>query len=192
MNWRWVSLTATLAAVVIGYGTLVERDTTPTHSDQMPQQPGYYLKDALVTRFNEDGSAGMVLSARHIEQQYSAGQRTERITLEDVQMDYYSAGQQAANGAWALTARHGEVPAESQVVNLSGDVRLRSLSGRTDAVLSTDSLAIDTASNIAYSTSSPVNLRFGQHTLSVDSLRADLNQEQLQLEGVHGRFDPQP
>ncbi len=190
MNWRWISLAAALAAVVIGYGTLVER-TPPPSIGQAPQQPGYYLKDALITRFSEDGSPGMVLSARHIEQSYSPGQRQERISLEDVNMDYYT-GQEATVGAWTLTARHGEVPAQSQVVHLSGDVRLRSMDERSDALLSTDSLAIDTASNIAYSTSSPVNLRFGPHTLSVKSLRADLNQEQLQLEDVHGRFDPQP
>lgn len=190
MNWRWVSLAAALAAVVIGYGTLVERTPPPTIGEA-PPQPGYYLRDALVTRFNEDGAPGMVLSARHIEQSYSDGRRNERIALEDVHMDYY-AGTEATANAWALTARHGEVPAESQVVHLSGEVQLRSLDPRSDALLTTDSLAIDTATNVAYSTSSPVSLRFGPHTLTVKSLRADLNQEQLQLEDVHGRFDPQP
>lgn len=190
MNWRWVSLAAALAAVVIGYDTLVERTPAP-ELGEAPQQPGYYLKDALVTRFNEAGSPGMVLSARHIQQRYSAGRSQERITLEEVQMDYY-AGAQSNTGAWALTALAGEVPADSQVVHLSGNVQLRSLDAGSDALLSTDSLAIDTASNVAYSTSSPVSLRFGPHTLSVKSLRADLTQEQLQLEDVHGRFDPQP
>lgn len=190
MNWRWVSVAAALAAVVIGYGTLVER-TPPPSIGEAPPQPGYYLKDALVTRFNEDGSPGMVLSARHIEQRYSAGRSNERITLEEVHMDYYT-GTETTGGAWALTAHHGEVPADSQVVHLSGDVQLRSLDEGNDALLTTASLAIDTATNVAYSTSSPVSLRFGPHTLSVKSLRADLDQEQLQLEDVHGRFDRQP
>jgi hypothetical protein len=35
-------------------------------------------------------------------------------------------------------------------------------------------------------------MRFGQHSMTVKSLRADLTSEKLRLETVNGRFDPQP
>jgi LPS export ABC transporter protein LptC len=93
---------------------------------------------------------------------------------------------------WALSAKSGEVPPNSRIVHLEGDVELRPLSGAApNSFLRTDELAIDTEKNIAYSTRSPVQMRFGQHSMIVKSLRADLNSEKLRLETVNGRFSPE-
>lgn len=45
MNWRWISLAALLAALVIGYGALVERNPAPTANNGQAERPGYYLQD---------------------------------------------------------------------------------------------------------------------------------------------------
>jgi hypothetical protein len=36
-----------------------------------------------------------------------------------------------------------------------------------------------------------VRVRFGSHEMVVKNFRADLDSENIRLESVHGRFDPQ-
>jgi LPS export ABC transporter protein LptC len=188
MNWRWVSLAAALAAIVIGYGAFMDNGDVPMANRELPEQPGYYLKDAVILRTREDGSPGIELIARRIDQRLSRPERGEAITMESVRVNYFG----KEDWQWALTANTGLVPPNSRIVQLEGDVELRSLTGDANAYLRTNELAIDTEKNIAYSTRSPVQMRFGQHAMTVKSLRADLTSEKLRLETVNGRFDPQP
>ena len=186
MNWRWVSLAAALAAIVIGYGAFVDNGAMPMAS-QLPEQPGYYLKDAVILRTREDGTPGVELIARRIQQRLTRPTGGEAITMESVRVNYFG----KEDWQWALTADTGLVPPNSRIVQLEGDVELRSLEGNTNAVLSTNELSIDTEKNVAYSTRSPVQMRFGQHSMTVKSLRADFTSEKLRLETVNGRFDTQ-
>lgn len=188
MNWRWVSLAAALAAIVIGYGAFVDNGGAPTMSHEMPEQPGYYLKDAVILRTREDGSPGIELIAREIQQKLSRTERGEAITMDQVRVNYFG----KTDWQWELTARSGLVPPNSRVVQLDGDVELRSLaSSSSSTYLRTDELSIDTEKSVAYTTRSPVHVRFGAHSMVVKNLRADLNSEKLRLEAVNGRFDPE-
>lgn len=189
MNWRWVSLAAALAAIVIGAGAFMDNDDTPMTVREMPEQPGYYLKDAVILRTRQNGSPGIELIARRIDQRLSQPARGEAITMESVRVNYF--GQE--DWQWALTAQSGEVPPNSRIVQLEGEVELRPLAAEaTNSFLRTNELAIDTEKNLAYSTRSPVHVRFGQHSMTVKRLRADLRGEKLRLETVNGRFDPLP
>lgn len=183
MNWRWISLAALLAALVIGYGTLIDRNPEPAASSEQAEQPGYYLTDAVITQTQKDGSLSLRLIANRIEQQ----RRDDSIELQTVRVNYF----QSPEREWLLTARQGFVPASFRVVQLSGDVELRPANAQPAAFLRTDAMAIDTQTNIAYSTSSPVRLRFGQHAMVVKYFRADLSNEKIRLESVNGRFEPQ-
>lgn len=183
MSWRWISIAAMLAAVVIGYGAFVDRDSSLTASNELPPQPGYYLKDAVITQTREDGALDIRLIANRIEQQ----PQDDSIVMSAVRVNYF----QVPEKEWALSARRGWVPANSRVVQLEGDVELRPANADTASFLRADALAIDTEKNIAYSTSSPVTIRFGAHAMTVKSFRADLNSEKIRLESVNGRFEPQ-
>lgn len=188
MNWRWVSLAAALAAIVIGYGAFMDNGSTPMTNHELPEQPGYYLKDAVILRTREDGSPGIELIAKYIEQKLNPDRSGEAINMEAVRVNYFG----VTDWQWELTANSGEVPANSRVVYLEGNVELRSLaSSSPNTFLRTDALAIDTEKNLAYSTRSPVQVRFGQHSMVVKNLRADLNSEKLRLEAVNGKFDPE-
>jgi LPS export ABC transporter protein LptC len=188
MNWRWVSLAAALAAIVIGYGAFVDNNAAPAMSHDLPEQPGYYLKDAVILRTREDGSPGIELIARRIEQKLNRSQGGEAINMESVRVNYFG----TTDWQWELTAHSGQVPPNSRVVHLDGDVELRSLAANaTDTFLRTDELSIDTEKSVAYSTRSPVQVRFGPHSMVVKNLRADLHTEKLRLEAVNGRFDPE-
>jgi len=183
MNWRWVSIAALLAALVIGYGALIDRNPAPAASSEQAERPGYYLQDAIITQTQQDGSIGLRLIANRIEQQHLQ----DNITLDTVRVNYF----QSPEREWLLTARKGLVPASFRVVQLFGDVELRPADAQPTAYLRTDAMAIDTQTSVAYSLSSPVNLRFGGHAMVVKHFRAYLNSEKIRLESVNARFDPQ-
>jgi LPS export ABC transporter protein LptC len=192
MNWRWISLAALLAALVIGYGALVERSPAPTTNDAQAEQPGYYLQDAIVTQTQQDGSVSLRLVASRIQQQ----RRDDSIALDTVRVNYYQSNSGSKSGQspqreWLLNARQGYVPANFRVVQLFGDVVLRPADAQPEAFLRVDALAVDTQTNVAYSLASPVRVRFGSHEMVVKNFRADLDSENIRLESVHGRFDPQ-
>jgi LPS export ABC transporter protein LptC len=192
LNWRWISLAALLAALVIGYGALVERSPAPTTNDAQAEQPGYYLQDAIVTQTQQDGSVSLRLVANRIEQQ----RRDDSIALDTVRVNYYQSNSGSKSGQspqreWLLNARQGLVPANFRVVQLFGDVVLRPADAQPEAFLRVDALAVDTQTNVAYSLASPVRVRFGSHEMVVKNFRADLDSENIRLESVHGRFDPQ-
>jgi LPS export ABC transporter protein LptC len=192
MNWRWISLAALLAALVIGYGALVDRSPAPTTNEAQAEQPGYYLQDAIVTQTQQDGSISLRLVATRIQQQ----RRDDSIALETVRVNYYQSNSGSNSGQsppreWLLNARQGFVPANFRVVQLFGDVVLRPADAQPEAFLRVDALAVDTQTNVAYSLASPVRVRFGSHEMVVKNFRADLDSENIRLESVHGRFDPQ-
>ena len=189
MNWRWISLSALLGALVIGYGALVERGPAPAASNTQAEQPGYYLQDAVITQTQKDGSVGLRLIADRIEQKGN-----DNISLQTVRVNFFQVSPDQSSQTpreWLLSARQGSVPANLRVVQLFGDVVLRPADAQPTAFLRADALAIDTATSIAYSTSSPVHVRFGGHSMMVKSFRADLTNEKVRLESVNGRFDPQ-
>lgn len=183
MSWRWISVAALLAALVIGYGALMDRRTEPVASSDAPPQSGYYLKDALITETHADGSMKMRLAARQIEQQPQDGS----FVLSEVHADYF----RSPDREWTLSARSGFMPGDSHVLNLQGDVELRPANAVDGTSLRTETMAIDTDKNIAYSTDSPVTLRFGQHAMVVNSFTADLSTEKIRLETAKGRYEPQ-
>ncbi len=187
MNWRWVSLAAALAAIVIGYGAFVDNGEVPTANHEMPDQPGYYLKDAVILRTREDGSPGIELIARRIDQRLSRPARGEAITMESVRVNYFG----AKDWQWELTAKNGLVPPNSRVVQLEGDVELRPLGGNSNMFCAPTSWRSTSRRILPTAPRSPVHMRYGQHSMTVKSLRADLTSEKLRLETVNGKFDPQ-
>lgn len=182
MNWRWVSLAALLAALVIGYGALVDRSPAPATSGGQAEQPGYYLTDAVITQTRQDGALNLRLIATRIEQRSD-----DSIAMDTVRVNYF----QAPGREWVLTAQEGFVPANFRVVHLTGNVELRPADAKPAAFLRTEALAIDTETNVAYSTTSPTRIKFGQHTMIAKNFRADLNTEKIQLESVNAHFDPE-
>jgi LPS export ABC transporter protein LptC len=183
MNWRWISLAALLAALVIGYGALTDRNPAPAANSGQAERPGYYLQDAVITQTQKDGSLSLRLIANRIEQRHL----NENISLQTVRVDYF----QSPEHEWLLTARRGLVPADFRVVQLFGDVELRPADAQPTAYLRADALAIDTQTNVAYNLASPVHLRFGRYSTVVKNFRADLNSEKIRLESVNARLDPQ-
>lgn len=181
MNWTWISIAAVLAAVVIGVGALSRRETASTEAETAPQQPAYYLKDAVITETGEDGQPEIRLAANRIEQQ----RNDETIHLRNVRVDYL----QAPDRQWFLSAQRGLIPADSHIIQFIGDVELRPADGPGTTFLRTEEISIDSERNVAYTTTSPVSIRFGAYEMDVKRLEADLTTEQVRMEAVNGRTD---
>lgn len=179
MNWRWISLAALLAALVALYGALVDRNITSDTDDATPPPPGYYLKDAIITQTQPDGSPNLRLVAVRIEQQ----RKDDNILLSDVRLDYLK----MPDRHWVLTAEHGIVPPDSKIVQFSGNVDLHPAQSEQQTWLHTEALAIDTETNRAYTTQSPVAIRFGTYTMTVKRLEADLATEKVRLVSARGK-----
>jgi LPS export ABC transporter protein LptC len=183
MNWRWIGIAALLAAVVIGYGALNGGRSSRVATTSPPQPPGYYLKDAIVTRTQENGSLAMRLVASRVEQRTS----DDGIEISGVNANYF----RSPETEWTLSAQKGFVPADSRVLHLEGDVELRPANAPTESYLRTEALEIDTEKNLAYSTRSPVTIKFGHHGMRVQSFEADLKSEKIRARSIDGRFEPQ-
>lgn len=153
-------------------------DSSTVASSEPPPQPGYYLNDAIITETQDDGSLGIRLIAERIEQQ----PKDDGIVMSEVRVNYF----RAPDKEWVLSAERGFVPANTRIVHLAGDVVLHPADAMDESFLRVDELAIDTQRNVAYSTRSPVRVKFGQHALTANSFEADLNSEKIRLESVNG------
>jgi lipopolysaccharide export system protein LptC len=184
MNWRWIAVTALLAALVIGYGALTGRDRARVAATSTPIQPGYYLKDAVVTRTQKDGTLALRLIAEGVVQHTD----DDSIDMNGVRANYFRAPQ----SEWLLSAQRARVPPESPIVFLEGDVELKPANAEQQSYLRTEALAVDTERNVAYTTRSPVTIKFGPHDMHVKSFEADLKSEKIRAHTVDGRFQAPP
>jgi lipopolysaccharide export system protein LptC len=180
MNWRWIILTAFLAALAVGYSAFTNRGAAPVASG-VAERPTYFLRNAVITETQTDGSLAMQLSAARIQMTPVS----DDLAMETVQVNYHQSPAQQ----WRLTAERGFKSGASPVVELMGDVQLRPADGDARDVLRADRLAIDTEKEVAYSTSSPVQIRYGPHALTVESFRFDMSAEKLQMKSIKGKYE---
>jgi len=181
MNWRWIWITSLLGALIIAYGALMGRGRTPSLVSEVPQRPAYYLRNAVITETQADGSMATRLTAKHIELQPS----TDDLSMSDVLLHYVQSPEQQ----WRLTAQSAFKPGDSAIMKFAGDVQLRPAEGDAQDVLQAEELAIDTQNDVAFSTRSPVRIRYGRHTMDVESFRFDMNNETLRMRSAKGTYD---
>jgi LPS export ABC transporter protein LptC len=182
VNWRWISLSALLAAVVIGSGAYMNRGNTPLVNTATPAAPSYFLDDAVITQTQEDGSPSIQVTATRIEEENDSG----TIRLTDVRAHYF----EVPGKEWALSADRGTLPRDSRVLQLQGAVELRPVAQTTSMELRTEALALDTEKQVAYSVNTPVTFQIGSSSMRATSFRADLKNEKLSAHAVTGTLKP--
>lgn len=181
MNWLWIVITAALAAITIGVGVLSHRNPVADAVTELPPQPAYYLKDAIVTETETSGAPSLRLIAKRIEQQPT----DNSIELQTVRVDYLK----VPDKRWYLSAQRGIVPPDSHVIQFLGNVELRPTDGPPTTFLRTEELSVDPEKNLAYTTTSPVAIRFGIYAMQVRRFEADLKTEKVRMESVNGRSE---
>ena len=181
MNWRWIWIAAALGALVVGFGLLTNRDPATNALNEVPVQPAYYLKDAVITETDTSGSPAVRLIASSIEQKPG----DDSIVLHSVRVDSLK----VPDKQWYLSAEQGFVPPDSRIIHFEGNVQMHPIDAPSTAVLRTDEITIDSDRNVAYTTRSPVTIRYGSYSMQARRLEADLTTEKVRMEAVHGRTD---
>jgi LPS export ABC transporter protein LptC len=148
------------------------------------EDTGYYLRDAVVTEYGQDGGVRIEVAAGRA----TENTKTRQITLESVAVNYYALPGQR----WRLTADGGSALPGMDTVELEGNVVMTGNNRELPqpAVIRTERLTLETRSQLA-TTDAPVTLGFGPYAIAATGMRADLKGETLRLESnVNGNFLP--
>ena len=146
--------------------------------------PGYYLKNAVLTDYDEAGVPSMRIQADRIDQV----DHGPEVALYNVRFDYSSPNGQA----WVMFGDVAHVEPGGKIINVTGNVRLegQSTEHAGTAVVRTDALTYNVPEALA-TTKSDVRIEFGAHTLTARGLVANLKERTMRLESkVNGRFQP--
>ena len=160
------------------------RRPQPTSDAAKGDLPGYYLKNTVLTDYDEAGMPTIRIEAERIDQ---IG-HTPEVVLNNVRVNYLS--QNGQN--WVMVGDVAHVQPGGKAVDVSGNVRLQGENAdhSPGAVVHTDALTYDVTDSIA-STKSDVRIDFGAQSLTGRGLIANLKERTLRLESkVHGRFQP--
>jgi lipopolysaccharide export system protein LptC len=175
-----------LAVIALGISTwiLSSPSHTPAQSGPASALPGYYLKNAVLTDYDANGTASIRIHADRIDQI----DHGPEVALYNVRVDYQSPTGQS----WVLLGDTGHLETGGKIVDVAGNVKLTETA--TDhagsAVLHTDTLRYDVTNGIA-TTESDVRIDFGAHALNAHGLIANLKERTMRLESkVNGRFQP--
>jgi LPS export ABC transporter protein LptC len=165
----------------------------------LPPDPGYAARDAEVIETGYDGRERYRLNARVVRQQSDGGV----IDLEQLEMNYHPGAQpvvpgerppqgRAATEVWHLKSDRGQVRANGDDVQLSGNVVVTGPAPGTGEPLklSTETMRIHTPTEFIQ-TDAPVRMSWSGHELVSRGMQADLKTGKLRLESdVHGEFSP--
>jgi LPS export ABC transporter protein LptC len=192
---RPLGLVVLMVVVAVAYylGHNGPGDSTADANTSLPD-PGYAALDAEVIETGYDGRERYRLNAKVIRQHGENGV----IDLETLKMDYHPDAQGnvpgekpgATNEMWHLISDRGQVRADGDDVELSGNVEVTGQAPGSGAplVLTTEKLRINTPTEFI-ETDQPVKLRWAGHKLDARGMQADLKAGTLRLESdVHGTF----
>jgi LPS export ABC transporter protein LptC len=175
-----------VAALIISTWIL----SSPSHRPSAPgasqtDLPGYYLKNAILTDYDESGVPIIRIEAERIDQIAHGNE----VQLYKVRVNYDAPGGQN----WLLVGDTAHVRPGGTIVDVAGNVRLEgepSAADPTPAIMHADTLTYDVPSAIA-STKGDVRIDFGKHVQTARGLTANLKDQTIRLESkVNGRFHP--
>lgn len=152
------------------------------HGANPAELPGYYLKNAVLTDYNESGAPSIRIEADRIDQVDHGNE----VQLYNVRVNYDAPGGQT----WVLFGDTAHVLPGGKIVDVSGNVRLEGegLGSGGTAVVHTDTMRYSVPDSTA-TTNSDVRIDFGGHILTGRGLFANLKERTMRLESkVNGRF----
>lgn len=199
-NWqRPLAYASVIGVVALAYfiGRAGRGDSSADDVAAQPPDPGYVARDAVVIETGFDGRERYRLNAKVIRQQTE----TAAIELEQLDMDYHPGAQgglpgeaapnkQVSDEVWHLVSERGQVQANGDDVQLSGNVRVTGPAPGSGVPLSmnTSELRVNTPTEFI-ETQAPLTLSWSGHSLQARGMQADLKAGTLRLESdVHGKF----
>ncbi|HXA99977.1 MAG TPA: LPS export ABC transporter periplasmic protein LptC [Steroidobacteraceae bacterium] len=173
-----------VAALAISTWILSSPGRRPSNLSAAKQAdlPGYFLKNAVLTDYNESGAPSIRIEAERIDQVAHSNE----VQLYNVRVNYDAPGGQT----WVMFGDTAHVLPGGNIVDVTGNVRLEGEASDSEgtAVIHTDTMRYDVARSLA-TTNSDVRIDFGGHILTARGLIANLKERTVRLESkVNGRF----
>jgi LPS export ABC transporter protein LptC len=171
------------AAVASWYFSLPPSQEPRRESSTGDEALGYYLRGASILGTDENGRVAYSLVASRLEEHPNE----ERLFFAGVKIDY----RPADSTPWIITAATGSAPKDTAVVDLAGDVELKSEPQSGQPILiATQKLTFVPAASTA-TTEEPVTLAIGGWQFDAVGLRTHLKDQSLTLKSnVHGKVGP--
>jgi LPS export ABC transporter protein LptC len=171
------------AAAASWYFSLPEPQEERRESNPGGAPVGYYLSGASILGTDENGRVAYSLVAQRLEEHPNE----DRLLFVGVQIDY----RPADTTPWRITAATGSAPKNRALVDLAGDVELKSQPQSGQPIrIATQKLTFVPATAIA-TTDDPVTLAIGHWQFDAVGLRTQLKDQSLRLESkVHGKLGP--
>lgn len=177
-----------VAALAVSTWILSSPANRPTLSDGgRGELPGYFLKNATMTDYDENGLPGVRIQAERIDQ---VANGTD-VTMSNVTVNYTPEGSEA----WLMVGDTAHVEPGTKIIKVEGNVRLQgdpTAVGKNvfAPVIHTDALSYSVNDSIV-TVPGDVRLDLGKHALTGHGLTANLKEQTLRLESkVNGRFYP--
>lgn len=148
----------------------------------------FEARDVVVRQMGPDGRLQYELEARRFAQSANAGE----VMAEDLTIHHDPPGTiPGGPHRWTLTAAGALLPAESQVINLHGNVRASGLprGRRTPMRISSEALAYDLAAQ-EVSSDANVLIEWGGIRSESQGFTFNINTAELQLQSSHATFVP--
>jgi LPS export ABC transporter protein LptC len=184
MLFRVLTAIAVAALVIVSWILSSPSHRPSTSGAGQAELPGYYLKNAILTDYDESGAPSIRIEAERIDQVAHGNE----VALYNVRVNYEAPG--GLN--WLLFGDTAHVLPGGKIVEVSGNVRLQeeSAGSAETAVIHTDTMTYDVPDSIA-STKSDVRIDYAGHILTARGLSANLKARTMRLESkVNGRFLP--
>ena len=178
-----------VAALAVSTWILTSPGNGPRVSDDRSELPGYFLKNAVMTDYDDNGVPGVRIRAERIDQ---VANSTD-IAMSNVTVNYTP----ETGEAWVMVGDTAHVDPGTKIVHVQGNVKLQGdptaiVKGKavSTPVIRTDALSYSVNDSVV-TAPGDVRMDFGKHALMGHGLKGNLKEQTLRLESkVNGRFYP--
>ena len=184
-SWLIILLIAAIASSVI---FMLAPARQPPSQTRLRTEQGYYVREGTLTGTGADGRILYRITTQAARQNLDDG----TISMQEVAVNYAPADEIP----WDMRAPRGQIPRDSNIIQLSGNVLVTSMAtaatnrGQSPLTIRTDYLELDPDTYIA-TTNRHVAIERSRDTLHARGMRVYLKQDRLQLESeVRGNFLP--
>ncbi|NNC97305.1 MAG: LPS export ABC transporter periplasmic protein LptC [Gammaproteobacteria bacterium] len=172
MSWREALMALLLlGAAVFLWNLLNEEEPDDSLNNNLQTElPGYYLNEAELIRYDQDGKRAYTITANKIVQDPAS----YALTLDKINIDYH------ANNDWNIQADSATLPASREQINFSGNVIATQNTPGAAVSFSSDSLLYN-VKTAKLSTRDSIQASKGKQTIRATGMMIDLEKQRVRL-----------
>jgi len=172
MSWRESIMALVLLAAALFLWQLLNKEEPENIQDNSGQKnlPGYYLNDAELIRFNEQGLAQYTIQANKIVQ----NPQNDELNLTDITIEYHD------SSMWVVKADNAVLPETRENIFFNGNVIASQSESKDKIRFSSDSLTYNIKKQ-QLSTNDKIKAQKGSQLITAKGMLLDMTNERVQL-----------